>query len=55
MGDDLYNPFTAETYVKRVPFWKVIAYETFLFAIAIAFAGVIVWWIAVLVFSLEKI
>lgn len=51
MGDDSYNPFTAETHVKRVSLWKAAATG------ALLILGIIAggWCAAVLVLSLERV
>lgn len=51
MGDDFYNPFTAQTHVKPVPIWKP------LLGMAVALAALYfgAWVLISTVFSLQRI
>ena len=46
---DDWNPIMAETYVKRLPWWHVVALEAFGILLAIT----IVWLFVVVVFQLD--
>lgn len=50
MGDDNYNPWTAQLYVKRVSIWRVAAAQ----ALLVLATVVAVWCAAVLVLSLSR-
>lgn len=51
MGDDYYNPYTAQTHVKPVPLWHLLLAEAA--AVAAMLGGG--WLLIVALFSLERI
>lgn len=50
MGDDFFNPFTAETHIKRVSFWET----AFGILLAAGLGMAAVWAVAVVLMSLER-
>lgn len=51
MGDDSYNPFTAQTYVKHVSPWKAVI----VLIVSSLLLVSTMWAVTVFLFSLEKI
>lgn len=50
MGDDFFNPFTSDQYIKPVPFWETVL--GIVLAVGLGLGAV--WAVAVLLFSLER-
>lgn len=47
---DPYNPIIAQTYVKRVPFWHMLAS----LAVSVLILLGTIWAVTVIIFSLER-
>ncbi len=51
MGDDFFNPWTDETYVKRLSWWQTLLAD----ALAIVVLVFTCWALAIFVLSLERV